>query len=359
MYRFRIHELVTGRFLKEVKMTVSGDLTKALQQYGDATLILDLYDENGVSRYPSWRDQIIPYRTLIIVTDDRLNILYSGMPVDLSVKNGIPTFPCRTLESIFEGTMVGTAAFDGKDRVSVIARWLAEQAGDAIGMLYDTPASGVTDIREYSDDENAVVYDRLNELAATEHGFNWRIDVVYADETRQVVNKIFRAKYPYLGNRSDRPPHIFRYPGNITDYEYNNLWSGSNGATRVRAVGDGQGENRIMSTLRIDTAREAAGWAPKEVRKVFTGVTEQSVIEDHATEMEAAYFGGQDVVSITVRSPQNGENAADPSNIQQGDNALVIINDDALKVSVVKTVSAISIDPDTGNFKPTLVDLGG
>lgn len=352
-YSFTICELTTGKVLESAPFTITGELSRVLQGHGEGELSLSVFDP---ACPPNWRHIILPWRTLILITDEQDNIVSHAIPVDRPRNN--PTtvaYPCVTVEAYFQRRYVPTKSFRSTDQAE-IARWLAGVCADAAGipLEFDTPATGRRRDRDYADDENARVYSRLQELAALDDGFNWTVDVEWASADRDRVRYVFRTGYPHLGYRTTSPDHVFDYPGNVTDFDHQEPWSDGDAATHVRAIGDGEGNAKVMSAPVIDRLREAAGWPRLEDRRSFSGVKEQATIDSHAQKMAAQLFGGQNIITVTVR-----EDAGTPlRNLTLGDTARVQIDAPTLTLDEVWVVVGWAIDADSRTYKPTLARLG-
>lgn len=357
-YVFKVCELVTGKVLDELPMTIESDLSRLLQAYGEGTLALPLFDGRGGLVSETWEQAILPWRSMILVCDEQDRIVWHGIPQDRP-RTAAPVvrYPCRTLEAYLIERYVPTMSFKGKDQTSQIFRALVGVAGDSIGLEYDCPPSGVLRDRDYADDENARVYDRVAELAAVENGFNWTIDVVWGDEAHTFVRKIARTGYPYLGNRDSNPVHVFELGQNITDFTLSDRWGSGNAATHVRAVGEGEGDAKVMSTPIIDAAREAAGWPRLEARRSFSNVTEQTTIDSHAAAMAVGLFGGQQIVELDARDPGIDEDFTRLGDLTLGDTARVIINCASTTLDEVWPVVGWSLTKD-GKYKPALAKIG-
>lgn len=351
-YRFKVAELKTGDVLKEVPLTIESEMTRNLQSHGTGSFGLAV-------RHPScptnWEQLILPGRSLIVVLDEADRIVGHGIPTDRQRDgSGVVVYPAMTLEGYFLERYVPTRAYVQRDQTA-IAQDLASVCADDAGipLQFDCPPSGVLRDRTYGDDENARVYDRLQELAAVQNGFNWTVDVDWEDDSHKRVKYTFRTGYPYLGNRSPTPEHVFEAPGNITDYRYNEPWRDGEAATHVQAVGDGDGETKLMSAPVTDTVREAAGWPRVEAREQFSGVKEQATIDKHARGLASALFGGQQVITVTVKDGV-GTSLVD---LTRGDTGRVKIKSDELVFDEVFVVVGVTMMP-SGEYKPTLARLG-
>lgn len=354
MYRFKVCELKTGLVLDEAPFRISGELSRSLQSYGSGVLELLTRDESCPE---NWEQLILPRRNLLLVVDEQDRIVWHGIPKNrLRRGGGVVTFPCVTIEGYLLCRYVPTRAYTQRDQ-AVIAADILRVAADSVGLPIIThcPLTGVLRDRTYADDENARVYDRLQELAAVENGFNWTIEVEWTDDTHTRVGYTFRTGYPHLGYRTPTPEHVFDLPGNITDYEYDEQWGEGDAATHVRAVGDGDGETKTMSAPVIDTRREAAGWPRMEARRQFSGVTEKRTIDGHAQAMATQLFGGQDVITLSVRDGA-GTSLGD---LTLGDSAKVQIASDDLTLDAVFIVVGWALTPGSAEFKPTLARIGG
>ncbi|MFS0718871.1 hypothetical protein ABC337_05060 [Arthrobacter sp. 1P04PC] len=359
-YRFKICELVSGDFLNEYPMTFDGDLSRLLQAYGEGTLSLPLFDEDGAPVNENWAQDILPWRSLILVVDEDDRIVWHGIPYRRpKTLKSMVKYPCRTIEAYLIERYVPTMSFRQQDQTSVIFRQLIAVAGDSIGMEYDCPPSGRLRDHDYADDENARVYDRVNELAALIDGFNWTIDVVWGDDEHTFVRKIARTGYPYLGNRDENPAHFFELGQNVEDFDHDDDWSSGNAATHVVAIGEGEGDSKVMSSPVIDVEREAAGWPRIEVRKSFSNVKEQSTIDSHAMAVAAQLFGGQEVIELKARNPGFGEDFTRLGDFALGDTAHVIIDCPSLTLDKVWPVVGWSLSPENGVYKPVLAQIGG
>jgi hypothetical protein len=360
MLRFKVCELVSGKVLDELPFTIEGDLTRALQQYGDGTLSLPLFDSRGDLISDTWEQAVLPWRSLILVVDELDRIVWHGIPQDRPrTMAPQPRYPCRTIEAYLIRRYVPDKVFTQADQTSVIFRWLVGVAGAGIGLEYDCPPSGVLRDREYKDDDNARVYDRVNELAAVQDGFSWTIDVIWGDDAHSFVRKIARTGYPYLGNRDPNPAHFFELGQNITDFELSEPWGEGDAATHVRAVGDaGDDDVRLVSTPVVDTVREAAGWPRLEERRPFSSVTKQQTIDSHARAVATQLFGGQHVLTITARNPGEGEDFTSLGDLTLGDTAKAIIHCPSLDLDEVWPVVGWSLTPETGVYKPVLAQIG-
>jgi hypothetical protein len=358
-YRFKVCELVSGDFLDELPFTIEGDLSRLLQAYGEGTLALPLFDGEGNPISATWEQDVLPWRSLILVVDEQDRIVWHGIPQNRPRSlRGVVRYPCRTLESYLVRRYVPTLEFSQADQTSVIFKTLMEVAGDSIGLEYDCPPSGVLRDHSYADDENARVYDRVNELAALTNGFNWTVDVVWGDDDHTFVRKIARTGYPFLGNREPNPVHVFELGQNITDFDYDDDWAPGSAATHVRAVGEGEAESKVMSAPVIDTAREASGWPRLEERRSFSNVKEQATIDSHARAVAAQLFGGQNIVELTARNPGADEDFTRLGDLSLGDTARASINCPSLDLEAVWPVVGWSLTPETGVYKPVLAQIG-
>lgn len=359
MYRFKVCELVTGKVLDELPFTIDGDLSRGLQQYGDGKLSLPLLDKVGNLVSDTWEQAVLPWRSLILVVDEQDRIVWHGIPVDrFRTPRAVVGFPCRTIEAYLVRRYVPSMSFSQADQTSVIFRELVEVAGAEIGMEYDCPPSGVLRDQSYADDENARVYDRVNELAARSNGFNWTVDVVWGDDEHSFVRKIARTGYPFLGNRDKNPVHVFELGQNITDFEYSEPWGEGDAATHVRAIGEGEADSKVMSAPVVDEVREAAGWPRLEERRSFSNVKVQSTIDDHARAAADQLFGGQHVLALTARNPGVGEDFTRLGDLTLGDTAKAIIHCTSTDLEAVWPVVGWSLTPQTGVYKPVLAKIG-
>lgn len=358
MYRFLVCEFVSGIVLDELHMEITSELTRGLQMYGEGTLSLPLFNERGEPVSSTWLQNIQPWRTLIVVTDDQYSIVWAGSPYARRRQgNEARTeYPCRSPEAYFISRYTPALYFEGKDQAEIFRSLVSSATGAGFEIM--APATGVVRNQAYADDENARIYDRMNELAAIEGGFDWTVDVVWADDDHTRVRKIVRLGYPHLGNRDLNPEHVFETGQNITEWSYDESWAAGDAATHVRAIGDGEGESKIISDPIIDTAREAAGWPRIEERRSFSGVTDYLTINSHAKRTAAAVFGGQKVLSVSVRNPGLGEDFTRLSDLTLGDTARIQIDTPQLVLDEVWPVVGWALTPETGEYNVTLAQLG-
>lgn len=359
MYRFVICDLISGKVLDELPMVITSDLTRFLKMYGEGALAVPLFDGRGRIVSDTWEQAILPMRSLILVVDDADRIVWSGVPQTRSRSTEYSvSFPCRTVESLLIRRYVPTLNFPGKDQARIFQALVETTIIGGMGLDYDCPDTGILRDRAYADDENARVYDRINELAAVSNGFDWTIDVQWGDDAHTYVRKIARTGYPHLGSRTAFPVHTFELGQNITNFDYSEPWGEGDAATHVRAIGDGEGDSKVTSAPVIDAVREAAGWPRLEERKSFSGVTVQPTINAHAQAMAGYFFAGQNILTLEARNPAGGEDFTTLGDMALGDTARAIINTPQLQLDEAWPVIGWALTPETGVYKPTLAKIG-
>ena len=352
-YRFKVFGLKSREFLGEVPFTIAGELTRVLQGHGSGSLELNVL-EDGVPE--DWAETILQWRSLIVVVDDADNIVWHGIPWDrLPVSPVTMSYPCVTVEGYFLRRHVPSRAYIQRDQADIAAD-LASICGDEVGipLEYDCPKTGVLRDATYSNDEDGKVYIRLQELAASENGFNWTVDVEWANDKHSRIRYVFRTGYPHLGYRTNTPEHVFEMPGNITGFDGNESWGEGDAATHVSGSGDGAGETKLVSAPIIDTVREAADYVRLEERRQFSNVSDLDDLKGRTQAMAAELFGGQNVVTVTVRDGV-GTSLGD---LTLGDSARVHIDAPTKRVDDVLVVVGWALHKGSSEFKPTLAKLG-
>lgn len=356
---FQVVSLKTGNVVGEFPFTVGGDLTKILQGIGTGDLLLDVTDERCP---PTWDEDFLQWRHMALVLDERREIMWAGIP--LNAPRSSPTqvkYPCATAEAYLQQRHVPDLVFTDVDQ-AVIARRLAQVCGDAVGMPtleYDCPLTGVTRSMSYAAEDSETVYDRLQELAAAEDGFDWTIDVVWADENKNRVRFIFRTGYPHLGYRPDRPDHVFEYPGNMSTYDYDEPWGAGNAATHIVYTGDavgGQDQPPVQSEPVVDTVREAEGQLRLEYRESVSGEISAEELRRKAQSKAGQLFGGQNIITFTAKFDSGSGTRL--SDISMGDSARVIVKVPALTKEEVWVVVGAAINHKSNEYKPTIARLG-
>ena len=354
-YRFKVFSTKTGDFAGEVPFTSDGDLERLLQGAGTGTLRLDV-TAKGVPE--NWRELIVPWRVVIVAVDERDNIVWPGIPYsDPSSSRTTVSFPCLTPEAYLGRRYSGACTYTWADQIT-IARDLVAACADAEGipMEFDCPPSGVM-LPEvvYENDENSRVLSRLQELSSGENGFNWIVDVIWADAERTRVKFVFRTGYPHLGNRTEEPEHVFAMPGNVVDFQHANSWGADDAATYVVGIGDGNAEAKLLSTPVVDHAREAAGYPRLEARPRFSNVADQNMLNDLTRGYAAQLFGGQDVLTLEAKNRGPGTVLG---HLTLGDTAQVDVVAPTKTVKGIRVVVGWSLNTRADTYKPTVALLG-
>lgn len=357
--RFYICDLKTGDLLDEYPLQLGSPLERRLKSYGTGTLRLPVLHP---ATPENWAAVLRPWRVLIVVCDDDDRIVWGGIPTNLATSTApLIDIQCVTVEKYFDRRYMPTASYRNRDQTSDIARAMAEHCGDTdigIGLEYDTPESGIKRDRDYYNDEDARVLTRLQQLSNVINGFDWTIELAWADDDHSKVRKIFRTGYPALGYVTDTPEHTFTlvagYPSPVTSFTHDHQWGDAEAATHVQAVGDGEGDDKPYSNPLTDSNREADGWPRLEERKTQQGVSQMATLNAYGQQMAERYFGGQSVISITARL----DAWPSPAEITLGDSARIEINTDQLQLNEIWRIIGYQIDLAGGTWTPTLARIG-
>ncbi|MFH8530452.1 hypothetical protein ACH4GE_18780 [Streptomyces tendae] len=167
-----------------------------------------------------------------------------------------------------------------------IARGLVDYVqttpGGDIGITYDTHTSGVLRDRTYLRYDLPAVGDLLDDLAAVENGFEWRIASFRDTDGRRV--KRMRFGYPKIVTGAadivlDHPGPVLSYTWPTDATRKANAWQ-SRGAT----VNSNQAADSfpLTSGLVVDDADVAAGWPRLDGTSDYTTVTQQVTLDAHA-----------------------------------------------------------------------------
>lgn len=357
--RFYLCELISGQVIEEYPFELSGDLDRKIGTYGTGEVQLPVLHEECP---PTWRETLLPWRTLVVVCGDDDRIIWGGIPDERNTDpDPVVTIPLVGCEKYLDRRYMPTKSYTKADQTSVIATEMIEHVGDTdlgLGITIDAPASGVLRDRDYFDDEDARVLNRLQQLAAVRDGFEWTIELVWADDDHTRVEKVFRTGHPTLGRVTEYPEFTFEMAlgleGPVNGFDHSELWGEGDAATHVRVAGDGEGEDKPYSDPVIDEFRESSGWPRLEERKSQQGVIEKATLDAYAEGMAKTMFGGQQVIEIEAQIDQ----WPTPADMSLGDTATIDITTDQLDTTEVWRLIGYSIDQAQRTWKPVIARIG-
>ncbi|MDV9190771.1 hypothetical protein R6L23_21580 [Streptomyces sp. SR27] len=178
-----------------------------------------------------------------------------------------------------------THVAEGVDQFDIV-RDLVDYAQDTKGgdirITYDTHTSGVTRDRTYLRFDLPSVGGLLDDLAATEDGFEWRIASFRDTDGRRV--KRLQLGHPVI--RSGASDIVLDHPGPVLTYTWPvdattkaNVWQ-SRGATINR--NQAADSFPLMSPLLVDDDDLTAGWPRLDGSSDHTTVERQTTLDAHA-----------------------------------------------------------------------------
>lgn len=242
------------------------------------------------------RKALLPGRTGVWVERGR-DIWWGGILWTLSLSSDTRGFltaqiQCGGWESyLYRRLLYDTQVAEQVDQLDV-ARGLVDYVqgtpGGDIGITYDTHTSGVLRDRTYLRYDLPTVGDLLDDLAAVENGFEWRITSFRDTAGRRV--KRMQLGYPKI--TAGTADIVLDHPGPVLSYSWPtdatqkaNAWQ-SRGAT----INNNQAEDSypLMSTLLVDDTDVAAGWPRLDGSSDYTTVELQPTLDAHARADSAA-----------------------------------------------------------------------
>ncbi|MFI6443833.1 hypothetical protein [Kitasatospora sp. NPDC050543] len=238
------------------------------------------------------REAILPGRTMLYLERDEEivwgGILWTRTPTRDA--RGFYTVPIQaaSLESYLRShrLLLDTLTATGVDQLD-IARQLVDYAqaasGGNLGVEIDyTQTSGVLRDRTYSRYDLPWLGVLLDQLAATQGGFEWRFQC-YRDDTG-ARHRALRLGYPLLSVGSTDV--ILSAPGPVTAYALPEDATVQANAWQSRGASTNQNQAAasvpLMSTLLTTPADIAAGWPRLDRSSDYTSVSDPTVLNQHA-----------------------------------------------------------------------------
>lgn len=357
--RFYVCEIKTGEIIDEYPFELTKELDRKIGTYGTGEIALPVLHPECPE---NWAETLLPWRVIVVICDDSDRIIGGGIPDEINTDvEPLPTYPLVGIEKYLDRRYMPTRDFKKADQTGEIAVAMAEHVGDmdlGIGLTIDSADSGVRRDRDYHDDEDARVLSRLQQLAAVRDGFEWTIELRWADEDRTRVEKVFKTGYPNLGYVTDWPEYAFEVVTGVDSpvikFDHSELWGSGDAATHVKAAGDGEGDDKPYSEAVIDDFRENAGWPRLEERKTQQGVVEQDTLDAYAEGMAEKMFGGQKVIEIEAQI----DAWPGPADVSLGDTVLIEIDTDQLGTRQQWRLIGYSLSPQQNTWKPVIAKIG-
>ncbi|MGA5084100.1 hypothetical protein [Streptomyces pseudogriseolus] len=167
-----------------------------------------------------------------------------------------------------------------------IARGLVDYVqntpGGDIGITYDTHTSGVLRDRTYLRYDLPVIGDLLDDLAAVEDGFEWRIASFRDGDGRRV--KRLQLGHPVI--RTGASDIVLDHPGRVLSYRMPadatrkaNAWQSRGASINTNLAADSY---PLTSPVLVDGDDIAAGWPRLDGSSDYTTVEQQTTLDAHA-----------------------------------------------------------------------------
>lgn len=144
-------------------------------------------------------------------------------------------------------------------------------------LVVDAPVTGVLRDRTYLGAERPQIADLVQQLGEVQDGFDLTLDLV---RTGTSVLRILTAHYPLAGVDSDVP--LILGHGGLTSLSVKR--PGDQLATRIYAVGNGEGSDQVTATAQAATELEER-YGVHELPLSVTDVKEQTALQAHADGM--------------------------------------------------------------------------
>ncbi|MEU6858821.1 hypothetical protein AB0B28_08110 [Glycomyces sp. NPDC046736] len=347
-------DLVSGAKIAHLPM-VKGTFGRALSNYWQTTLTLPL-PTAGPGRLLGLADRILEPRTTMYVA------VVNGVPAwaGILLKPIGGTAPTAelglvSLEGYLNRRYVGDHKWTGVDEARIWAGLIGDANNEhGIGLVVDAPDTGTVRDREYFDDENGLVFQRVSELAEVEDGPDWTIDLEWTNSRQTHVRKVARLRKrigrvdPIVTLSSISPVYV--------DYDWTWDYSDGRGANDILAYTSGEGEDTPTSARIRDEFQLDAGIPRYEYRfQPSSSIKNPSVLNAHARRKLAELREGTKSVVITCRANIEPARLGVDWNIGDTVNLDLWGHLDPLGRAVRGRVLAWELDPEAQIVKPTIL----
>ncbi|CAM5491848.1 hypothetical protein SROCM77S_04010 [Streptomyces rochei] len=193
---------------------------------------------------------------------------------------------CGGWESyLYRRLLLDTQVADDVDQFDIV-RGLVDYAqstpGGDIGITYDGEPSGVTRDREFSRYDLPTIGDLIDQLAAVERGFEWRV-ASYRDSNGRRVKRLMLG-HPII--RAGTTEIVLDHPGRILTYTWpHDASTLANGwQSRGASINTNQAADSVplMSERLVADDDITAGWPRLDGSSDHTTVEQQATLDAHA-----------------------------------------------------------------------------
>lgn len=177
---------------------------------------------------------------------------------------------------------------DQKFLVWSLLRWAHDQGATPpldLDWLAASGADGVTRQATYYGYERPEIYASIAQLAAADDGFDFGVEVGWSPVLNNQPPTLYRTAktwHPQRGRSAMDSGLVFTKGGpaaSIVAYTWPEDWTAL--ATRTHALGDGDGEARVIGTA-TDNDLLSSGWPLLESVATYSGVTQAATVQGHA-----------------------------------------------------------------------------
>ncbi|MET9914577.1 hypothetical protein ABZZ74_49175 [Streptomyces sp. NPDC006476] len=255
------------------------------------------------------RRALVPGRTAVWVERNR-DIWWGGILWTLSLASddrgrlGVQ-LQCGGWESYLYRRLLLTSQeavqVDQFDIARGLLDYVQNTPGGDLGITYDTAASGTVRDRTFSRYDLNTVGDLLDQLAAVEGGFEWRIASHRDPDGRRV--KVMQLGSPTI--RTGASDIVLTHPGPITSYTWPvdattlaNAWQ-----SRGASVNSNQATTSypLTSPVLVDDTAIGEGWPRLDGSSDYSTVEVQATLDAHARADWTAARSPAQIPEITVR----------------------------------------------------------
>ncbi|MFD7413538.1 hypothetical protein [Kitasatospora purpeofusca] len=261
-------------------------------------------------------DALIPGRTALWLLQDG-GVVWSGIQwteIVASAGRGSASVQVQAAgcESYFRDhrQIVDTLVATGEDQLDIardLINYAQAKAGGHIGVeVPATPVSGVLRDRTYLVYDLAYVGRRIDELASTEGGFEWRINA-YRDPDG-ARHRVLQLGYPTI--RVGSADTILDLPGQVVSYRETrdatvqaNAWISRGASINSNLAA---ASYPLLSTALTTPSDYAIGWPRLDGSSDYSSVTDQATLDQHASADLARQVRPVVIPQVTVRVGPEG-----------------------------------------------------